>query len=168
MKNQFAKVHVTQTSTMISIIVFLSIKVITQSAPKKNNSVYAFETCILENDHEKNISIKHKLMMREIYLFESIRQKNETLNSYVFEMKVIVTKKIDFVSMTNLEKVQVKIIKNQLIDRLIYLFETVKTSTVIMNFDYVNVFMKHVKEIKKSNNFFSSIQKISKNRRNQI
>ena len=97
--------------------------------------------------------------MREIYFFESIRQKNEVLNSYVFEIKVIITKKIDFISMTNLKKVQTKIIKKQLIDRLIYLSkrnlsETTKKSIAFVNFDYVNVFMKHVEKIVKSNNFF--------------
>lgn len=66
--------------------------------------MYVSKTCILKNGYERNVSIKHESLMKKTYLFELIQQRNEILKTYVSKVKIIITKKIDVILMTNLKK----------------------------------------------------------------
>ena len=110
----------------------------------------------MNDNYDKNVFTKHKFLAKKTYLFESIRQKNEALKTYLSTTNSMMMEKTDFIFMTNLKKVQTKIVEKQLIERLKQIEIFKQTSNVYVNFDYANVFIKkHIQnETIDSTNFF--------------
>ena len=157
-KNQSVKTRIIETQSMnvMTRLNFMKIKSGINNPKKKQINVYASKTCVLNDDYDKNVFIKHKFLTKGIYLFEPIRQKNETLKTYLSTTNSMMTKKTNFIFMTNLKKIQTKIVKKQLIGRLKQIEIFKQTSEVYVNFDYANVFIgKHIEnESIDSTNFF--------------
>ena len=72
-KTNSVKVRMT-TTFILKIILSIKIKIKSQSKIRKID-VYVMKTRILKNDQKINVSIKHKSLIFETYLFESIRKK---------------------------------------------------------------------------------------------
>ena len=70
------------TTFILKIILSIKIKIKSQSKIRKID-VYVTKTRILKNDQKINVSIKHKLLVFEKYLFESIWKKNNVLKNYL-------------------------------------------------------------------------------------
>ena len=119
----------------------LSIKIKVIKIFKKSQiNVYVDECVVLINDQNKNLTIKHKSLSKETYLFESINKKNLSTNLYLIEINALMINEINFVFMTNFEKIKIKIIKKQLLKRL-KSFNVFIINTTI-TFDYASVFIR--------------------------
>ena len=152
-KTDSVKIRMT-TTFILKIILPIKIKFKSQSKIRKID-VYVTETRILKNDQKINVSIKHKLLAFETYLFESIRKKNDVLKNYLSTANSLTTKLMNFISVTNLNEKSTKIRKKQLLKHLRYQKISDINDVAIVNFNYINVFMsKQIKEKIESKNSF--------------
>ena len=151
-KNKFVKIKQIFSISLATIFFFIKVK-ISRALTRHQINVYVFETCILENEYEKNISTKHKFLAKGTYFFESIRQRNEALGIFVVGFNCLTKDEVNSISMTNMSQIQAKIRENQLIERLKHL-KISNLSVATINFDYADVFMEKYEESKKFDNLF--------------
>ena len=137
------------TTFILKITLSIKIKIKSQSKIRKID-VYVTEARILKNDQKVNVSIKHKLLVFETYLFESIRKKNDALKNYLSTANSLMTKLMNFIFVVNLNEESAKIRKKQFLKYLRYQEISDINDVAIVNFNYINVFMS--KQIKKKSN----------------
>ena len=82
----------------------------------KNVIVYATATTILKIDQRQNITIKHRDLFKNSYLFESISRTNLTSEKLVIALSAIVHSNQRAIFVSNFELMNTKIIKKQLLD----------------------------------------------------
>ena len=142
------------TTFILKIILSIKIKIKSQSKIRKIY-VYVTKTRILKNDQKINVSIKHKSLIFKTYLFELIRKKNDVLKNYLSTANSLTTKLMNFISVTNLNEKSTKIRKKQFLKHLHYQEISDINDVVIVNFNYIDVFMsKQIKKKIESVNFF--------------
>ena len=106
---------------------------------------------IFESNQNVNISIRHRFLSKnKNYLFEFIFQIDIVIDQFLIEIQTMIENDQKIISMNNFEITQIKILKNQIINRVFTLFRNA-TSTII-NFAFAKIFVEktHVK----SNMFF--------------
>ena len=142
-------------TTTFILKIILSIKIKIKSLKIQKTNVYITKIRILKDDQRINVSVKHKLLIFETYLFESIQKRNDVLKNYLSTTNSLTTKRMNFISVANLSEKSAKIQKRQFLKHLRYQEISDINDVVIVNFNYTDVFMnKQIKKVIESKNFF--------------
>ena len=119
----------------------MSVKVkIFKKSKRRQTNVYVDEIIFLKKSQEKNVRIIHKSFSKKSYVFESIRKQDILIELYLTEVNALLTDETTIVFMINFEIISAKMIKRQLLERLIHSSRSLQSASI--NFDYENVFMK--------------------------
>jgi hypothetical protein len=114
---------------------------IRSSSRRKSINVYANIFEILSFDFEQNVSVRHKLIIKENYVFESISQRDSILDVHATTTHAVITNQTNFISLTNFEFFLIKVRQNQLLSRMKRMNSLKITSSDSLKFDYFDVFL---------------------------
>ena len=79
------------TTTLFAKMISLSIKFkIIKAFKRRQTNVYVEKIKIIETNHEQNVSIKHKSLMKNNYLFESVWQIDFEFESYLIAIHAVI------------------------------------------------------------------------------
>ena len=150
-KNHQIKIQITKTKFFLTKkINFFKSKF---RSKKRQMNIYAKKFAVLNHDQKKNVKIKHKFLISENYVFESIQRIDLNLSSCFFKIHVVVSSDCDVMSMINFEKAFAKIYSEQFFERFWH-FETFKFFVINIIFNYENVFFEKSIEANEMINFF--------------
>ena len=142
-KNSSAHFRKIDNSALINIAAKLSMKVKTLKASKRRQvNVYAERIRVIEKNQKQNVSLIHKSLVLNNYIFESIQRRDLVIGSYLLDVNAMVQSDWNSISMTNFEKVSIKINKNQFFDRLVSFKE--RNNSITINYNYADVFFGKV------------------------
>ena len=150
-KNHQVKTQITRTKFLLTKrIDFFKNK---SESKKRQINVYAEKSVMLNHVQKKNVKIKHKFLIFENYVFESIQKIDLSIFSCFFEIHVVVSNVCDVVSMINFGKASAKIYSEQFFER-VQKFKTFKFLFISITFNYEKIFFEKFVEIDETINFF--------------
>ena len=133
----------------------LSIKIKTFKPSKRRQAnVYVEKTRILKNEQGQNVSIIHKSLTVNNYVFESIQRRDMTMKFYSSCVNAIIFSTCDSIPIANFGEAPTKINKKQLLKRLIS-FKSQKIS-IMIDYDYANVFFDKIISVFEKKNSINS------------
>ena len=104
-------------------------------------TVYAVKTVELSTSHEVNILIKHRFLSTEKnYFFESISHVNMAIVEFIIAIQAVVKDHQNVISISNFELRFIKILKNQIFERLFTLSRNARS--IEINFVFADVFVE--------------------------
>ena len=121
----------------------LSVKTkILKASKRRQTNVYAEKARIIKKNQKQNISMIHKSLVFDNYIFESVQRRNSTMKSYLSDVNAVIQNDWNSVLMTNFEKTSAKINKNQFFGRLISFKK--RNNLITVDYNYANVFFDKV------------------------
>ena len=88
----FRKIDSSTLTIMTAIAAELSVKTKTlKTSKRRQTNVYVEETQIIQKNQKQNVSVSHKSLILNDYIFEPIQRKNHIMKSYLSDVNAMIS-----------------------------------------------------------------------------